>query len=426
MQETKKLYAETKQKMYQRIEYLIAELRKIESEQEEILKVEEMVALKALEQTKLVLEQRVEETKQLLNMTALTLRHAQNASLLQQLQGGLSQKLQISSEIQSEPLLINIQNFKLTRAMDADKIHTKMQRIFGKLERTNIQHKITREGQLLDNHYLCQSISTCFSEISHRPIKTVKCLGFCFSFSFIDGHIYVPSEEKITIYDLDGSLMTYVQVPFYPLVIKKLSNDQLVVGSPSGLFCFNTLTQGGEAIQLTDGKSSDIDVYGDTFHVLKYDTSEILTFKLNNTKKHFDDASTQKSAWLLENTVKLSCISEPHNCNSFCRQEDTYLVRSIKDKCLFICDILGTPLKTIVPNGLTFICGIDQDENVVMADFHSNSCFAYDVKQGMQTSVLSALPGRPIDVLVDDAENVWVLIGEGEEWKLVQYSQKMC
>ena len=418
MDGVKKSYVETKQKIHERIEHLIAELRRMESEQEEILKVEEMAALKTLEETKLKLEQNIEETKQLLNMTALTLRHAQNTSLLQQLQDGLSEKIQESSEIQSEPLLMNIQKFRLISAMEDDKVHTEMQRVFGKLERTYAKSKVTREGQILDNHYLCQNISTCISENSHTPIKTVEYYGQCNRFSFVDGHIYIPSNKNIAVYDLDGSLMTCVEVPFYPMVIKKLSNDQFSVGSFSGLFCFYTLTQAHEAIQLADGEYSDIDVYGDTFHALRCDISEILTLKLSKTVKG--------DVWLTESTVKLSCISEPYNCNTFCRKEDTYLVSSIKDKCIFICDILGTLLKTVIPNDSTFICGVDQEEHVIIASFHRYSCFAYDVKQGIQKSIPVSLPGRPLDVLVDDAENVWILVIDGEERTLVKYSHKIC
>ena len=420
MDDTKKLYAETKQKIHVQIGHLTAELRKIESEEEEILKVEEMAALKTLEETKIELEQKFEETKQLLKMMALTLKCAQNASLLQQLQGGLSKLVKISSEIHSEPLPIKIQNFKLTSAMEANK----MQRVFGKLKRMHMKFKVNKERQPLENHYLCQNIYTCISNISHRPIESVKCPGRCDRFSFIDGHIYVPSDKKITIYALDGSLMTSVQVPFYPMVIKKLSNDQLAVGSLSGLYLFDTLSPADEITQLADGEYSDIDNYGNIIHALRCDTSEILTFRLSETVN--GNVSAQKSAWLIESTVQLSCISKPHTCNTFCRQEDTYVVSSIEDKCIFKCDIFGTLLKTIIRNICSSICGIDQDENVIIADFCNYSLFAYDVKQGIHNSLLTTLPGQPNDVLVDNAEDVWVLVEEGEEWKLVKYCHKMC
>ena len=426
MEDTKKSFAETKQKIHERAEYLIAELRKIEYEQEEVLKVEQMTALKALEETKLELEQKLEKTKQVLKVMALTLKCARNASLLQQLQDGLSKQVKISSEIQSEPLVINIQSIKLTNAMESDKIHTQMQIIFGKLKRIKMKYNVTREGQPLDNHYLCQNISTCINEISQIPIKTVTCLGRCDRFSLVDGHIYVPSNHKIAVYDLDGSLVTSVEVPLYPVVIKKVSNDQLIVGSHLGLYLFDTLLHADETVKLADGKYSDIDVYGDIFHALRYDTSEILTSKVNETEKHKGEVSTQKSAWLTESTVQLSCISVPNVYNTFCRQEDTYIISSMEDKCIFICDILGTLLKTIIPNRCTLVCGVDQGETVILADYRNYSCFAYDVKQGIQKSLLTSLPGKPYDILVDNAKDVWVLVEVRGKCKLVKYCHKMC
>ena len=425
IQETKNSYAETKQKVHLLIEHLISELRKIESEQEEVLKVEEMASLGTLEEIKLELEQQIEETKHLWKMTSLTLKCAQNSSLLQQLQDGLANKVQVSSEIQFEPLLLSFQNCMLTSAMEGKKMHIEMQRLFGKLKRMNIKSKVTREGQILDNHYLCQNICDCINDISHIPMKTVKCLGCCDRFSLVDGHIYVPSDQKIAVYDLDGSLMTDVEVPFYPCIIKKVPYGQLAVGSLSGLYLFDTLSQADEANKIADGEYSDIDVYGDTFYALRCDTSEIVTLKLSGTEKVKHDASTQKSAWHKERRVKLSCISETHNCNTFCRQEDTYLVSSIKDECIFICDMLGTLLKTILANKCTSVCGVDQDENIIIADYHNNLCFAYDVKQGIQMSLLQSLPGRPTDVLVDNAENVWVLVEQEGDQNLVKYIHKM-
>ena len=55
MEETKKCYAETREKVHKRIENLIADLRRLESEEVEILKVQEIAALKAFEETKVEL-----------------------------------------------------------------------------------------------------------------------------------------------------------------------------------------------------------------------------------------------------------------------------------------------------------------------------------------------------------------------------------
>ena len=274
MEETKRCYAGTKDKVHERIEYLITHLRRIESEHLEILSKKEMTVLKGLEERKLELEYKIEESKHLVNMIALTLRSSRNISLLEQLEDGLIAKVRHSSKIPSKSLLIDVPYHALANGIDTRDCQAKLTSIYGRLKKLDLKCKTTREGQLLDNHYLCHNIFT----ISGEPTCTVDDLKRCDRISFIDGHIYVPVEGRIEVFDLDGNFIFQREVPFYPTIIKKLPNDQLIVGSLSGLHLYDSLETDADTIQLADGEYSDVDVYGDVLHALKYDTSDIVTF----------------------------------------------------------------------------------------------------------------------------------------------------
>ena len=414
MDETKKCYADTREKVHERIEYLTSDLRRIESEQIEILNAEEMATLKALEETKLELEHQVERSKHLINMSALTLRLSRNTSLLKQLEEGLLDKVRDSSEKPSEPLLLDVPYHALMTETNAGESQSELTSIYGKLKKVDLKCKTSREGQLLDNHYLCHNIF----KISGKPNSTIDELQRCDRISFIDSHIFVPIYGSIEVYDLDGNYISQVDVPFYPTVIKKLSNDQLIVGSLSGLFLYNSLETDVEAIKVEGGEYSDVDVFGDVFHALKCDTSEILTFA------HCIDKipSARHSSWFRQCSVQLDCI--PHNCNTFCRSDDIFIVSSELDECVFLCDMKGNLLKKLMEGRVSYICGLAHNENVVIAYYEDKALYSYDIRENSLKSMsVFQLPGKPHDLSVDTFGSMWVMLEEGDEnYKLAKFN----
>ena len=423
MEETKKYYAVTREKVHEQIEHLIADLRRIESEQVEFLKVEEMAALTPLEKAKLELEHEIEGSKHLINMAALTLRSSRDTSLLKQLEDGLLEKVRDSSEIPSEPLLINVSYHALTFETKAGESQAKLTSIYGKLKKRDLKCKTTREGQALDNHYLCHSIF----KISGEPACIVDLPKKCDRISLIDSHIFVTMNQCIAVYDLDGSLTSQVKVPFYPTSIKKLPNGQLAVGSMIGLHLYDSLNTDVEAIQLADGMFSDIDVYGDVFHALKCDTSDILTFA------HCKDKvlSAKYSLWFKQCSVNVDFISKPDEWNTFCRSNDIFIVSSTSDKCVFLCDMKGNPLKKTMEGRVSYIYGLEYQENVIIADFYDKTLHSYDIKENSQKTMSSfPLPGKPCDLSVDTFGSMWVLLEEGifdmETYKLAKFNPITC
>ena len=421
MEETKKCYAETRDKVHERIEYLIDDLRKIESEEVEILKVDEITALKALEERKLELEHKIEGSKHLINMVALTLRSSKDTNLLEQLEDGLLEKVRNSSEIQSEPLLIDVPYHALITGTKAADGQAKLSSIYGKLKKIDMKCKVSREGQLLDNHYLCNDIF----KISGEPNCTVDLPGRCKRISFIDGHIFVTMNQCIAVYDLDGNLTSQLKVLFHSTIVKKLSNGQFAVGSYEGLHLYDSLNTEVEAIQLADGKYSDIDVYGDVFHALKCDTSGIVTFA------HYKDKvlSASYSPWFKQCSVKLDFISKSSRSNTFCRSNDIFIVSSTKDIGVFLCDMEGNLLQKLI-GGRYYIYGLEHQENVIIANYNSKTLLRYDIKKHyLELMFTFPLPGKPRDLSVDTFGSMWVLleeISEKETYRLAKFNPKSC
>ena len=421
MEETKKCYAETREKVHERIEYLIADLRRLENEQVEILKVEEIAALTALEKIKLELEHEIEGSKHLINMAALTLQSSRDTSLLKQLEDGLLQKVRDSSEKPSEPLLIDVPYHALTFETKAGECQAKLTSIYGKLNKIDMKCKTSREGQLLDNHYLCHNIF----QIVGKPTCTVDLPMRCDRLSLIDGHIFATMNQWITVYDLGGNLTSQLKVPFYSTVIKKLPNGQLAVGSLEGLHLYNCLKPDVDAFQLADGEYSDMNVFGDVFHALKCDTVEILTFAYCK-----DKAQSTKHSWFKESTVKLKFISKPHNCDTFCRSDDIFIVSSTEDSCVFLCDLKGNFMTKLMERRESYICGLEYNENVIIADCKGKKLHSYDIKENSQKQMsVFQLPGKPCDLSVDPFGSMWVLLEEqkadSENCKLAKFDPNM-
>ena len=418
MEETRKCYAETRDKVHERIEYLITHLRRIESEQVEILNMKEMTVLEGLEERKLELEYQIEGSKHLINMTALTLQSSRDISLLEQLEDGLIEKVRHSSEISSEPLLIDVPYHALDTGIKAGECQAKLTSIYGRLNKIELKCKTTRDGQLLDNHYRCHNIF----KISGEPTCTIDDLKRCDRISFIDGHIYVPVEGRIEVFDLDGNFIFQREVPFYPIIIKKLPNDQLIVGSLSGLHLYDSLETDADTIQLADGEYSDVDVYGDVFHALKCDTSDIVTFANYKDKV----LSARNSPWFKQLSVKLDCISEPNDCNTFCRSDDIFIVSSEEDACVFLCDMKGNLLKKVMDGRVSHICGVDHHENVIIANPEKQILYSYNMKENSE-KIMSVyqLPGKPYDLFVDMFGSMWVMLEEitgDENYQLAKFN----
>ena len=124
---------------------------------------------------------------------------------------------------------------------------------------------------------------------------------------------FLTMAQCIAIYDLVGNLTSQVKVPFHSTIVKKLPNGQLAVVSYGGLHLYDSLETDAEAIQLTDGEYSDMDVYGEVFHSFRCHTSDIVTFAHYKDKVLF----AKHSSWLKSIQLSLTLFQNQVTATHF-------------------------------------------------------------------------------------------------------------
>ena len=136
--------------------------------------------------------------------------------------------------------------------------------------------------------------------------------------------------------------------------------------------------------------------------------------------------SARNSPWFKQLSVKLDCISEPNDCNTFCHSDDIFIVSSEEDACVFLCDMKGNLLKKVMDGRVSHICGVDHHENVIIANPEKQILYSYNMKENSE-KIMSVyqLPGKPHDLFVDMFGSMWVMLEEitgDENYQLAKYN----
>ena len=100
--------------------------------------------------------------------------------------------------------------------------------------------------------------------------------------------------------------------------------------------------------------------------------------------------------------------------DTFCLSDDCWLICSGSDRCLYKCSRQGQLLQTLLKDKSMAICGIDCNENVVVADWNAKELCIFSQHLGSVVSICD-LRQRPYDAVFDCHDYVWLAVAKDED-----------
>ena len=415
MEETKKSFANSRKQVQDHFDLVVAMLETLKCKHEDRLAEIEADALGNLEKVKLDLESEIEQAEQLMNMSALTTNNALNATLLTLLQADLMEKVKTCSDVKSQSLVLNLAMAKLS--FSDVKVTDILETIFGEFSVVDSQCKINWDGWMRDDHHVCEDFATSFSQVSLSLVKDIKLPSPSYAILYTGNYVCVSLNGKILYYDLSGKLIKEVAVPFCtPLVMKELQNSKVVIGTSQGLYVIDIMTPENYHVVLQRGQYSGAQMYHGVLYVLNADKNEILSFR---NKK---GTTPKMMSFTPGGTVKLTCISKPNVRNTMCRMKTSFVVSSLCDRCIFVCDTKGNTLKKLMSDHHNFLCGIDTHRNIITTNYTQRAVdiFGFDQEKSLCQLRLK-LQGKPFQMQLDAFGDLWILVENDKEYRLLKY-----
>ena len=243
-----------------------------------------------------------------------------------------------------------------------------------------------------------------------RGLCTATLNGECRRIAYINDHIWAPIVDKnmIQIYSITGSKVNQISITS-PVSLCQLGPWVFVACGREGIWKlqYNDSAQGASGLQkVVCGNYSDLSTCNERLYAWEYNTKKIQCYKVSDSN---DGTLTLENQIPVEVTLK----KKKETCKN-----DKLLVHQTRDGCLtfYLSEWAGHTVLELDKEGKVlqrygsyaspdinfchpFVCGIDQEKNVLISDQKSNLFKVINTRSGKFKSLASQFSSFAYDIM---------------------------
>ena len=399
------------------LDLLIEKITTVKKRMETEVSQQQENVISMLQETKHILECKLARGEHLHAVASVTLENASSLSLISEIKNGLASSLNNFIHAKTEaPVFFTIPVLQVPK-LDENSLET-LQELFCKLKNSTSRLNITSHGAVVQ-FYPVTSFPDVFDGELVRECR-IDNLEHSFKLSYINGKLWLPQNQQINVYSVDGTLEKVLTKDEYIWTVKMVDNGHIIFAGEDGLYYRRG--EDGESIQITREPVHDIYCCGDMLAALKCRCSSVDIFQLNEL---FDwDTDDHECQWKLKHSFQLDMCGDGTLDTIQLTEAHLFVYLFGKGKALTYTHA-GKLVSEVnfEEDTCPLFCQCDSTGDLLLVSFARGELeiITADWKQ-VKKRIRSEDINYPWDAVIDSDSNIWVLQGLDSEFCLMKFS----